>query len=167
MPRSRSLADMVHLHLTFWDFQTIFQSDRIILHSHQQRMRILIPVHPLYIFYCRSLVTNDVAHLKKNVFISNFYIFLIKGLLKYSANFGGLFVLLLSYKSSLCILNTHPLSEMCFWEYFASQSKWCLLNQKKLGMLLWSGDREEYIWYWDNPLRCHFSSPCLILMVYG
>ena len=134
---------MVVLFLTFWGTAILFS--KVV---HQQRMRVLVSPYPFVffsvflivailmamrrylsvVFICISLMIGDIEHLFMCVMAIHIS-FLERCLFKPFAHFWtGLFVyLLLTFKSSLYILDINPLSDTLF-TYIFSHSVDCLFT---------------------------------------
>jgi len=115
--------------------QTIFENGCIILHSHQQLMRVLVALCP-----CQHLVLSvlwilavlkgvlywfsvpyDIWHWASfHIFICHLHVFMVRCLFRAFAHLlFGLFIFLrLSFKSSLYILGNSPLSDTSFANVF-------------------------------------------------
>ena len=137
-----------HLHYMWIMFtfvrnhKTVFQSGCIILHSHQQQIRV--PVAHIFfgivsvpdfsysnrcivISHCFNLHSDDMMwSIFSYVYLPSVYLFVDEASIKVFGTFLiGLFVFLLNFKTSLYILDNSPLSHVCFANIY-SQLVACL-----------------------------------------
>ena len=118
------------------NFQSVFQSDCMILHPNQQYMKILIVPHPFYHFVllvlnlsysrgcivillyglmCIFLMTNYVEHVF--IYLLAIHTLFYKVSVQVSCAYFHWIILLLSCKSSLHSLGTGPFKKYTYSEY--------------------------------------------------
>ena len=171
--------------VAFWGTATCFPNNRTIFHSHQQNKKVPVSPYPLPVrvvcFYFSHSDGCEVAShcgfwfaftwwlMMLNIFSCDYYLFSHLWWNTYSdplSIFIWVVYLLLSFNSSLCVLDTSPLSKIWFAEIFfhsvayLSLFCWCPLRHKQesthlcaLSCLIWMSNLPFFFCFYCHMLE--------------